>query len=158
MSDEWIRELAGQHKQDDHKATTEAARNQQVHGERLRAFQAQFPALWADFMNHLKRKVELYNRERGRSALTLELPTIGDPRVEVSYTQVDVTNTYALHSVLASGELSSRVMTRKGSSKGDSTGDIAVVVNDGSVSFVHLGLGLTTPEETADEVIKRLIR
>ena len=158
MSDEWIRELAGRHKLGDQKATNEAEQNQQVHGERLRDFEAQFPALWADFVNHLKRKVELYNRERGRDALTLELPTSGDPRAGVSYTQGDVTNTYALHSVLASGELSSRVITRKGASKGDSTGDITLVVKDGSVSFVHLGLGLTTPEETADEVIKRLIR
>jgi hypothetical protein len=158
MSDEWIRELAEQHKQDDHKATTEAAQNQQVHGERLQVFQAQFPALWADFMNHLKRKVELYNRERGRNALTLELSTTGDPGVEVSYTQGDITNIYALHSMLALGELSSRVISRKGASKGDSTGDITVVVNNGSLSFVHMGLGLTAPEETADEVIKRLIR
>jgi hypothetical protein len=73
VSDDWIREQAKQHRQEEERQRPKAQDEARDAAERMQLIQRQLPPLWNEFGRALQRRAEIYNSAYGRQVIVVDV-------------------------------------------------------------------------------------
>jgi hypothetical protein len=153
--DEWIREQARQHKEqnDVRRAASEKAQRRTT--DRRTLIQTQLPGMWTLLSTELQRKIDIYNQLTDSKTLTLNA---SDTLIVVSGERHEKQVVVQLALEKNTGELVTKEHTRtRHGGKGEGSADLFLIVGDGTVLFASQTGGKLSPESAADHVLRRVL-
>ena len=160
MSDEWIRELARQHREEDALSRQMAEELRAESAARLTKIRAALPRLWSELRHAVEERAESYNAELGKQAIFVE----GQPdslrlRYHRHSSAVVITTLFNDDTGILTGSIETKSSTGGSSSVAMAGGPLIEILSDGQVSleWTSLSSGETEPI-SPDEAATRLTR
>jgi|SRR6266853_1334617 len=161
MSDDWIREQAKRHSDEDGRRRQEAEEHGEAERRRLEITNRQFPQLWNAFGDAIRRKSELYNSQYGSQVVYVEVHA---DRITLRASRLDVTLSAVLYVGTDKRGILSEYQKARGNSigKGNLPGAPTLWLDGDTLTFRrvpdHGSAGSLTPDDAADSVIQAIVK
>ncbi len=158
MNDDWIREQARRHRQEDEQQRREAGEAERQQAEQAQFMRQHLSSLWSSFGESLRQRAEVYNTAYGKKVIFVEVHA---DRASVRGERSGRSLTVQLRVDFDSGSVTSRVYKRMrsgGHSEGGllNTPHIRATRDREGLEWSHGG-AVVSSQQVADVVMRELI-